>query len=199
MNISISDNSDNIKSNQENRRFTHEELQAILKRALDGKTGSSTLGYEDILDTAKELGISPQEIDRAIYEQNNVAPFEEARNKFLIHSKEEWRSHVVSYAIVNTALFFLSIATGGEWFVFPLIGWGIGLAFHTYNTFFPSEKEIEKGVSKLLARQTRLNMLTSRKSKPISKKLSFDIQDGKFIIEKGDKRVEIGGSKKNIL
>ena len=39
-------------------------------------------------------------------------------------------SHAAVYLVVNTGLIALSLANGGRWAIFPLLGWGVGLLFH---------------------------------------------------------------------
>ncbi|MEM2909762.1 MAG: 2TM domain-containing protein [Nitrososphaerota archaeon] len=41
-------------------------------------------------------------------------------------------SHLAAYVIVNVFLVFINLYTypTAIWFVWPLLGWGIGLAFH---------------------------------------------------------------------
>lgn len=43
-----------------------------------------------------------------------------------------WRSHLTSYATVNGSIIAIWAATGGGYFwpLWPLLGWGIGLAMH---------------------------------------------------------------------
>jgi 2TM domain-containing protein len=43
-----------------------------------------------------------------------------------------WRIHAALYAVVNAGLALVNLlALPGEvWFVYPLLGWGIGLALH---------------------------------------------------------------------
>jgi len=200
MNISFSKTgTEPENSNHDGRKFTNEEVQSIIKRALDQQKGGKTLDYNDLLDTAHELGISPDSLNNAIREQYAQAPIEQAREQFLQLQKEEWRSHLVSYCVVNFALLCLSLITGGGWFIYPALFWGIGLAMHTYKTFYPSEREIQKGVKRIFARQKNANMLSMRKEKSLKKSFNIDIKDGALVIEKGDNRIEIGGSKKSIF
>lgn len=45
-----------------------------------------------------------------------------------------WRSHLNSYLGVNAGLAIINLfAGGGVWFVYPLVGWGMGLAVHALN------------------------------------------------------------------
>lgn len=41
-----------------------------------------------------------------------------------------WLIHAAVYVAVNLLLIGLSIAGGRHWAIFPLLGWGLGLAIH---------------------------------------------------------------------
>lgn len=43
-------------------------------------------------------------------------------------------SHLVAYVVINVFLVFVNLWIDPSviWFVWPLAGWGIGLAFHAY-------------------------------------------------------------------
>jgi len=57
-----------------------------------------------------------------------------------VEQKRGFWIHLSVYAIVNTGLALLNLATspGSFWFVFPLIGWGIGLVAHGVYVFLLS-------------------------------------------------------------
>lgn len=52
-------------------------------------------------------------------------------------AKLGWYTHAAVYVLVNLALFALSDQGFGQrrWSVFPLIGWGVGLALHGVSVF----------------------------------------------------------------
>ena len=68
--------------------------------------------------------LSPEEIDRLARKRSGA--------------KLGWYIHASVYVIVNA--FLLSISTLGfghrPWALFPLFGWGIGLALHGISVFF---------------------------------------------------------------
>jgi len=77
-----------------------------------------------------------------------------------LKSRHEFRLHLVAYTLVNAALIVLWYVTGGGadgdqgffWPVFPLVGWGIGLALHAYVTYVPpslSEADIQRELKRL--------------------------------------------------
>jgi hypothetical protein len=45
-------------------------------------------------------------------------------------AKLGWYTHALVYVLVNLLLATLSAMNGRYWAVFPLVGWGIGLAVH---------------------------------------------------------------------
>ena len=58
-----------------------------------------------------------------------------------IKELKDYYAHVTSFLAVNLFLFAINIITTGTdvlWFVFPLLGWGIGLAIHTHAVFWTS-------------------------------------------------------------
>lgn len=68
--------------------------------------------------------------------------------------KQELRQHVISYAIVIGALWIIWGLTsrGYPWPIWPMLGWGIGLAFHLVSMRWdepPSEQQIAKEAERL--------------------------------------------------
>ena len=126
---------------------------------------------------------------------------EEARQAYLKHRKKKYFEHVRSYVTVNVALFLINMITGAEdpWFLFVLGGWGIGLFFDTVDYIWPKERDIEKGMRKFVQYRERERQKTERVLARASTgraggslTISGNRRGGKIIIEKGDKRIEIG-------
>jgi hypothetical protein len=45
-------------------------------------------------------------------------------------AKLGWYIHATVYLLVNLLLVALSVSSGRHWAIFPLLGWGLGLAVH---------------------------------------------------------------------
>lgn len=62
---------------------------------------------------------------------------EYAKAKKRVKAKKSFYQHLMSYAIVNLFLFALNLLTSPShyWFIYPMLGWGIGLAFHYVDVF----------------------------------------------------------------
>ena len=78
-----------------------------------------------------------------------------------VKAKREFYQHLVTFIFTNLFLFVVNMMTspGHFWFVYPLMGWGIGLASHYFTVFgIPGsgpldekweKKEIEKELRKM--------------------------------------------------
>ena len=60
-----------------------------------------------------------------------------SKAKKRVKAKKSFYQHLMSYAIVNLFLIALNliVSPSAFWFVFPLLGWGVGLAFHYVDVF----------------------------------------------------------------
>ena len=139
--------------------YSPDEVSRILKRALRPED-ENAISHQELYETAQELGVSPHMLDAAIAHEMAGMDMEKARDKWLNKKRAEFRNHLWSYIIVNTALllmnFFTIFIVNIWWFQWPLLGWGIGLAFHYRDAFFASEENIEKGAERLLALSNRV-------------------------------------------
>ena len=54
-----------------------------------------------------------------------------------VKAKKGFYQHLMSFAIVNIFLISLNLLTSPSyfWFIFPFLGWGVGLAFHYVEVF----------------------------------------------------------------
>lgn len=71
-----------------------------------------------------------------------------------IEKKQEFHAHLLSYVLVNAMLIGIWAVTGAGFFwpVFPLLGWGIGIGFHAWDTYRlgePSEQQIQREIEHL--------------------------------------------------
>lgn len=72
------------------------------------------------------------------------------RNMMIKEGKKGFKIHAIIYACVNAALITINMLTIPQvmWFVFPLIGWGIGLASNYYFGVHRYPKILEEHESK---------------------------------------------------
>ena len=141
-----------------NRHFSSDEVSAIVRRALQSRAASDHISYTDLLDIAQQSGISESALRQAIEEEETLGELERAKDTWLLRRKSAFFRHLRTYCIVNGFLFLVNVITdpgGYVWVVWPILGWGIGLAFDAAEAFFPSNDRVERGARHLLRRQQR--------------------------------------------
>jgi len=73
-----------------------------------------------------------------------------------LQDKRGLMAHVLAYCSVNLLLIAIwyTTSSGFFWPVFPIFGWGIGLAFHVWDVLWPSagERRIQEEMDRLRRR-----------------------------------------------
>jgi hypothetical protein len=74
-----------------------------------------------------------------------------------LRKKRDLQAHVLAYVMVNlliNAIWLLTMPGGFYWPVFPLLGWGIGLAFNVWDVYAPgpTENQIQREMRRLAGR-----------------------------------------------
>jgi len=75
-----------------------------------------------------------------------------------VEAKIGFYFHLAAYIFVNLGLIFIwYFATGGgyQWFLWPIMGWGIGLLFHGLSVFVATGSMKERMIQKELERDKK--------------------------------------------
>ena len=133
------------------RTYTPDEVTAIVASALRRQRSKDRVPIEDLVEIAAELGVSRGAVEEAAQHLATERDMEYAREKWRARQKREFRDHAIAYVIVNVFLIIVdSLVSGGSWWYWAFLGWGMGLAFHAYSTFFPDPEEVDKGARELI-------------------------------------------------
>jgi len=75
-----------------------------------------------------------------------------------IKEKRDFKIHATAYVLVNILIFViwlivaLTTGTWFPWFIFPLVGWGVGLGMHAWGVYGQkevSEDQVQREMDKL--------------------------------------------------
>lgn len=74
-----------------------------------------------------------------------------------LKSQADFRTHLLMYLLVNGVLVVIWAVTGAAmfWPIFPILGWGIGLAAHGWDAFGPdriTEDRIHREMDRMRGR-----------------------------------------------
>ena len=126
------------------RPYSNDEVNRIIRRALKLEQ-ADTISHQDLIDTAREIGIDSEIIEAAILQDQREFKKERIRKARLKRRKVRFYSHLWSYLIVNAILLLINNFTPGPWwFQWSVLGWGIGLAFHSKAVYFCGRNRIRK-------------------------------------------------------
>ena len=129
-----------------NDSYTASDVQVILGRAL-ARQHNSEFSELQLVEMAQELGITPETLEQAKLDWFAEHQEAELRRAFDHKQRQGFKSQLITYVIFNTFLVGLNIVTPGShpWSLYPLLGWGMGLALDAATTFgFIKQDEYEK-------------------------------------------------------
>lgn len=138
------------------RRFNNDEVSHIVRRALI-RGEDDTISYDELEEIAKHSGISADHLKAAIDEQETEGELDEAKASCVRKRKAQFYEHLRCYLIVNGVLFLVNLVTSSDslWVIWPILGWGMCVAFDASDTFFVSEERLERSARRMLRRISR--------------------------------------------
>jgi hypothetical protein len=74
-------------------------------------------------------------------------------------AKVEFRIHLINYIVINTILAVINLTLTPEhiWFIWPLLGWGIGIILHAIKVFYFGNTSIrERMIEKEMEKQNHM-------------------------------------------
>jgi 2TM domain len=138
------------------RKYSSDEVDAILGRALERERQQGGLSHDDLLAAAREVGISAGAIEAAATE---VLAERQEHEELARMRQDQWRgflAHLIPYLLVNGLLVTVNLLTTHfPWSLFPALGWGVGLASHAFAVLWPSRGHLERKLERRRAREQR--------------------------------------------
>jgi len=131
------------------RTYTQEEVTEILKRAMKQQNMQKEgLSHDELVEMAGEVGIDRAALESATAELVETKADQLAREDDARALAEErsrlfagFVSSLFFYLVICGALYFIDTRfTGGTWYFWPALGWGIALLFQLNNVLFPQRK-----------------------------------------------------------
>lgn len=162
------------------RKYSREEVQAILARALESAhEQGDELSHEDLLSVARELGVSASAIEDAAANIDVELAVKRDVDERIRGRRRGFVSHLIPFIMVNALIASLNFMLGGPlWFLFPLLFWGIGLVFHARAAFLPDRPALERRSRKRIEREReREARRNRRKERGPGSELEAVVQD----------------------
>lgn len=115
-----------------------DEVDEILRLAVrKAGVGTDSDLRQRLKQSAAELNISEEELRQAEIEFVKRREEKEELEGRRRQKTQEFQGHLVSYVVVNLFLVTIDLISDRQlgWSIYPLLGWGIGLASHFVRVF----------------------------------------------------------------
>lgn len=148
------------------RSYSDEELQAILRRALERQAETSdNFGHDELVAAAREVGLDESAVERAIDEISFERDRGRIRDELRRRRREKWVRHLITYlAVVGGLLGLHALALVESWVYWVAFGWGIGLVLDTYGKLrAPTDEEVERQAERLNRKERRRAQAEARR------------------------------------
>lgn len=134
------------------------DVEQILKIAVR-KTGISddeALRHR-LMAAGQELGLSEAQIAAAESEYLAQKVEHEELAEYRKEVRKEFMEHFWSYLIINAGLIGFNLYSKGtiSWAIWPLLGWGIGIAFHAVSTYATGTESFQTGFNEWKKKRQR--------------------------------------------
>jgi len=85
----------------------------------------------------------------------NEETYQRARKR--VEAKIGFYIHLTVYIVVNIILIIINLLTSSHylWFIWPLMGWGIGIFFHGMATFIFSGRRFEEIRDRMIEKEIK--------------------------------------------
>ncbi len=157
--------------------ITEEDVDEVLKLALRKQGRADQDLRARLVEAAEELGISPAELLQAEEEYALCKEERKEFHEFKQRQVREFREHFFAYIIINSLLVAINWITAGtvNWAIWPILGWGIGLAFHAWGSLNSGSESFQEEFSNF--RRRRRRKLDEERSNrlPTNVKLGFGV------------------------
>ncbi len=129
--------------------YSDGEVQEILKRAA-AIDGNSDFSRHVLEQTAAELGISKEAVERAEAEFASDLATRSEIEAFRRERKAGFMQHFASYLGTNAFLVGVWWMTGSRypWFIWVILGWGISLVSHAIAAWSTTGEEFDRELKK---------------------------------------------------
>jgi hypothetical protein len=149
----------------EGQRYDDDEVEAILRRALERQMElGEKLEHEQLVEAAREVGLDDDAVARAIGEIQAERNVTEIRARLRRDRRESWTRHFGIFAIVAGGLVLLNtLGLAGGWALVIAIVWAMFVALHAIRGFRQTtDREVER-------EQYRLNRAARRRADALAR------------------------------
>lgn len=152
-----------------NQFYEEDDAEQILKLAAAKQGIQGRLSRENLLQTAAELGITPEAVDAAEQELASQKNRDEEMREFIIVQRNSFFGDVLVYLGVCGFLGYKHFADQGNlgWTVWLMLCWGVYILANARNAFDHRSKDFLKDFDKWKRKQREEGLPTTGSDKSV--------------------------------
>ena len=132
------------------RSYSQEDIQQILSIAIARQADDSEFSYQQLLEIAEELEITPESLQQSEIDWRSQNTIVRQQQKFDLYRGHKLQKKFGNYAIANSFLVAIDLLNGGglSLSLYSLLIWGAKVGLDTWNTYYSNSEEYERAFQK---------------------------------------------------
>lgn len=128
------------------RSYSQEDIQQILSIAIARQADDSEFSYEQLLEIAQELEITPEALQQSEIEWRSQNTIVRQKQSFDLYRRQKLQKKIGNYAIANSFLVAIDLLQGDglSWALYVLLIWGLKVGLDSWNTYYSKGEEYER-------------------------------------------------------
>ncbi len=135
--------------------YSPEAIQQILQLAIARQADNDEFSREQLLEIARELEISPENLQAAECDWLVRQGEQHQRGQFDLYRRTKSTRKIAKYAIVSSVLMLLNVLSAGtiSWSLYLVLPWGVAVGLKQFNLSHQTQDEYEKDFQMWCRRQ----------------------------------------------
>lgn len=136
------------------RSYSQEDIQQILSIAIARQADDSEFSYQQLLEIAEELEITPESLQQSEIDWRSQNTIVRQKQTFDLYRRNRLQKKVGNYAIANSFLVLLDLLNSGDlsWSLYIVLIWGLKVGLDSWNTYYSNSEEYERAFQKWTGR-----------------------------------------------
>ena len=136
------------------RSYSQEDIQQILSIAIARQSDDSEFSYQQLLEIAEELEITPESLQQSEIDWRSQNTIVRQKQTFDLFRRNKLKKKVGNYAIANSFLVLLDLLNSGDlsWSLYIMLIWGLKVGLDSWNTYYSNGEEYERAFQKWAGR-----------------------------------------------
>ena len=143
--------------------YSQEDIQQILSIAIARQADDSEFSYQQLLEIAEELEITPESLQQSEIDWRSQNTIVRQQQKFDLYRRHKLQKKFGNYAIANSFLVLLDLLNSGDlsWSLYILLIWGLKVGLDSWNTYYSNSEEYERAFQKWSGRNQLKQSVTT--------------------------------------